>query len=63
MKKLLLFFILSSCATTPTSINISDDDFDFEKDISIFDYKKKNLINIIKIIHILKLTKIYDKKC
>ena len=41
MKKLLLFFILSSCATTPTSINISDDDFDFEKDISIFDYKKK----------------------
>jgi hypothetical protein len=41
VKKLLLFFILSSCITAPTSINISDDDFDFEKDISISDYKKK----------------------
>ena len=41
MKKLLLFFILSACTTAPTSINISDDYFDFEKDISIVDYKKK----------------------
>jgi hypothetical protein len=41
VKKLLLFFILSACTTSPINIEISDDDFDFEKDISIFDYKKK----------------------